>query len=280
MSVYSLPSTDINEIKAEDPQAIFAYICPVLDHILLAPATTDDSGKTVFPSLDFKVHSAVYTLIYNATTTVRAANSKSLYDLIGARIAEDVQKISKTIDDIAAGEQLVSTYLTAWNRFDRNATYIDRLTAYLNRHYVKREEDEGKGAKIILTTWGYPADGVTKEQAEMCSKASSGDEALVPTRPLALRKWRMLVVEKLKMGLVAEHLKTLEGTEKERIAEELRKSFWTVGVEPAKPQIKALEEYLPKAPEPVKPEVTEKAKEPEAAATVEPVAEASSSLEG
>ncbi|KAG8880083.1 hypothetical protein FRB98_005351 [Tulasnella sp. 332] len=282
MSVYSLPATDITEIKAEDPQATFAYISPVLDHIFLAPATTDANGKTILPSLDFKVHSAVYTLIYNTTTTVMATNSKALYELLSAHLEETVKKIGKSIDEKVdntkeptAGEQLVSGYLAAWDRFDKNATYIDRLTAYLNRHWVKREEDEGRGAKLVLTTWGYPADGVTKELAEMCSKASSGNDVLVPTRPLALRNWRMNVVEKLKMESVDAYLKTLGAAEQEKVAEELRKSFWTAGVEPTKPQIIALEQFLPKAPEAPKPEVAEKV--PEAAATAEPVAEASSS---
>jgi len=289
MSVYALPATNISEIKSEDPQAIFAYINPVLDHILLAPATTDANGKTVLPSLDYKVHSAVYTLIYNATTCSPPTNSKDLYALLSIHLSDSVKQIAKTIDEKvaaaptpdAAGEQLVTSYLTAWSRFDQNTTYIDRLTAYLNRHYVKREEDEGKGAKIVLTTWGYPADGVTKELAEICSKASSDTDAIVPTRPLALRNWRMTVVEKMKLDLVAAYLTTLDAAEKERVAEQLKKSFWTVGVEPTKSQIKAMEEFLPKAPEPTKPEKEKEeagaVDETGTAAAGEPMAEAGSS---
>jgi len=257
-STFTLPAADLSAMNGKDPQANFAYISPVIDHLFLAPATKGDNGKLVLPSLDFKVHSTVYTLVYNVTTTTGLGNSESLYNLISTHLTEVVKKIS---DDIkVAGpdgaEQLISHYLEAWTRFDDRATYLHRLSAYLNRHYVKRQEDEGRGAKIVLTTWGYPADGVDKEVAENCAKAASADDALIPIRPLALRKWRLLVAEKLKMELIVDHLKSLEaGQKREKIAEDLKKSFWTVGVEPSKPQIAALVEFLPKAPEPAKAEV-------------------------
>lgn len=187
---------------------------------------------------------------------------------MGAHITEVVKKISEELIGSdgaggANGEQLVTHYLAASSRFDNRATYLDRLCAYLNRHWIKREEDEGRGAKIVMSTWGYPADELDRDTVETCAKAASGDEALVPVRALCLRKWRVLLVEKMKMEVVVEHLKTLSAEQKETVAEQLRKSFWTCGVEPTKPQMVALGEFLPKAPEPVKVEAAdEKGKGP------------------
>jgi len=256
MASFALPNIDLTTAHAKDPQANFQYISPVIDHLFLAPATTTDDGKTVLPSLDFKAHSTVYTLIYNVTTTTGLTNSESLYKLISAHLDEVSKKISNEVVMADSAEELVKRYLAAWTRYDDRATYLHRLSAYLNRHYVKRQEDEGRGAKIVLTTWGYPAEGVEKDVAENCAKAASPDDALIPIRPLALRKWRVFVVEKLNMDLIVAHLNSLEaGEPREKIAGELKKSFWTTGVEPSKPQITALVDFLPKSPEPAKPEV-------------------------
>lgn len=39
---------------------------------------------------------------------------------------------------------LLVFYASEWDRFTTGANYINRLFAYLNRHWVKREKDEGR----------------------------------------------------------------------------------------------------------------------------------------
>lgn len=41
-------------------------------------------------------------------------------------------------------EALLSFYIREWNRYTTAAKYINHLFSYLNRHWVKREMDEGK----------------------------------------------------------------------------------------------------------------------------------------
>ena len=47
---------------------------------------------------------------------------------------------SKTHSD----EALLSFYIREWERFTTSAKYVNHLFRYLNRHWVKREMDEGK----------------------------------------------------------------------------------------------------------------------------------------
>lgn len=39
---------------------------------------------------------------------------------------------------------LLQYYATEWTRYTTGANYVNRLFSYLNRHWVKREKDEGR----------------------------------------------------------------------------------------------------------------------------------------
>ena len=41
-------------------------------------------------------------------------------------------------------EALLRYYVKEWDRYTNGATYVHRLFTYLNRHWVKREKDEGR----------------------------------------------------------------------------------------------------------------------------------------
>jgi cullin 1 len=43
-----------------------------------------------------------------------------------------------------ADEALLGFYIKEWDRYTTAAKYINHLFRYLNRHWVKREMDEGK----------------------------------------------------------------------------------------------------------------------------------------
>ena len=49
-------------------------------------------------------------------------------------------------------EALLRYYSTEWLRYTTGANYINRLFTYLNRHWVKRERDEGRKAVYPVYT--------------------------------------------------------------------------------------------------------------------------------
>lgn len=54
--------------------------------------------------------------------------------------------------DSLQDEALLRYYAAEWDRYTTGANYINRLFTYLNRHWVKRERDEGrKGVYPVYT---------------------------------------------------------------------------------------------------------------------------------
>lgn len=64
---------------------------------------------------------------------------KNLRDYLSKHLKEILEQ-SKTHEE----EALLSFYIQEWNRYTTAANYINHLFRYLNRHWVKREIDEGK----------------------------------------------------------------------------------------------------------------------------------------
>lgn len=49
-------------------------------------------------------------------------------------------------------EALLQYYTEQWDRYTTGAIYIDRLFSYLNRHWVKREKEEGRRNVYLINT--------------------------------------------------------------------------------------------------------------------------------
>lgn len=64
---------------------------------------------------------------------------QSLTEYLNGHLA-GVYEASKTL----SGEALLSYYIKEWDRYTAAAKYINHVFRYLNRHWVKREIDEGK----------------------------------------------------------------------------------------------------------------------------------------
>ncbi|KAG8904074.1 hypothetical protein FRB99_002310 [Tulasnella sp. 403] len=243
---------EASTIPVENIDAVFNYLIPIFEYLFLAPATVTD-GQEAYPTLDFKHHTAVYTLVYNVITSSRKLeNSPTFYSRLEGYADEPIGKIKAQIFPNGPGvpvAQYLPAYLTAWTRFNNRATNVHRVLSYFNRHWVKREEDEGRGARIAdLTKWGYPLEAdVDKESAEMCAKAAS-DATILPVRALFLRKWRLLVVGDLNLSEIVTHVQSLEEEEKKKLAKEVYSSFWTVGVDPTKDEMVVLKEIFNPAP--------------------------------
>ncbi|TAQ91054.1 hypothetical protein B7494_g581 [Chlorociboria aeruginascens] len=106
--------------------------------------------------IDMQTYMGVYTAVHNFCTSQKAVSSSHQGVIGGAhRGGEELYNnlitylntylkglvvVSKTHSD----EALLSFYIREWDRYTTAAKYINHLFGYLNRHWVKREIDEGK----------------------------------------------------------------------------------------------------------------------------------------
>jgi len=54
-------------------------------------------------------------------------------------------------DDLT-DEALLRYYVAEWDRYTTGANFVHRLFAYLNRHWVRREKEEGKKDTHVVYT--------------------------------------------------------------------------------------------------------------------------------
>ncbi|MBW0485937.1 hypothetical protein O181_025652 [Austropuccinia psidii MF-1] len=113
--------------------------------------------------ITFNQYMQLYTVSYNYCTSSRShsngaetlqaaqAQRKSGANLMGSDLYKCLQtyfidhvKSIKKASEALEGEELLKYYGLEWDRFTTGATYVHRLFAYLNRHWVKREKDEGR----------------------------------------------------------------------------------------------------------------------------------------
>lgn len=69
-------------------------------------------------------------------------------------VATRVLSLTLTLQtsDGLVDEALLRYYAREWDRYTTGANYVNRLFTYLNRHWVKREKDEGrKGVYQVYT---------------------------------------------------------------------------------------------------------------------------------
>ncbi|KAL9025721.1 MAG: hypothetical protein Q9196_005501 [Gyalolechia fulgens] len=111
--------------------------------------------------VDMGTYMGIYTAVHNFCTSQKAVGTghggiigtqshrgahllgedlyKNLRDYLTAHLKEILEQ-SKMHED----EALLSFYIREWDRYTTAATYTHHLFRYLNRHWVKREIDEGK----------------------------------------------------------------------------------------------------------------------------------------
>lgn len=107
--------------------------------------------------LDLKTYMSLYTSIHNFCTAQKAAGSSHLNSshrgahLLGEDLYRRLNDYLKThLTGVHAemvkhvDEALLTYYIKEWKRYTTAGTYDHHLFRYLNRHWVKREMDEGK----------------------------------------------------------------------------------------------------------------------------------------
>jgi len=140
---------------------------PALDH-LLATKDAPQSPSALEPAYHMGIHTAIYNYFTSqsqndtgrrgrqsadpgqssspAGSRVELKPTKSspdLYQLLDKYLQSTVQDIFQTIP--SGGESLVRYYVTQFERFAAGMQSIHRLLNYINRHYVKRAQDEDRG---------------------------------------------------------------------------------------------------------------------------------------
>lgn len=109
--------------------------------------------------MDMKTYMGLYTAIHNFCTAQKAVAGSSFaatHNRGGAHLlGEDlyqhlIQYLKTHLQGVQAqsrehvDEALLTFYIKEWNRYTTAGTYNNHLFRYLNRHWVKREMDEGK----------------------------------------------------------------------------------------------------------------------------------------
>lgn len=134
--------------------------------------------------MEYKKYMNLYTVAYNYCTSSRMNNASTLgssaksgANLMGADLYERLKAYFKShalkvceASTEYTEDGLLRYYASEWSRFTQGATFVHRLFAYLNRHWVKREKDEGKRNVFTVYT-------VSRKQSSM---TDNGLQILIP----------------------------------------------------------------------------------------------------
>lgn len=148
----SIPSKDM------DLATTWAFLEEGVDHIMTKLHT----------GVSYSKYMGLYTVAYNYCTSSKMPNTTTTdlstpgrtganlvgSDLYNSLIRYFVQHLRtlREQSDTLQHENLLRYYAGEWDRYTIGANYINRLFTYLNRHWVKRERDEGrKGVYPVYT---------------------------------------------------------------------------------------------------------------------------------
>ncbi|KAG1774835.1 Cullin-domain-containing protein [Suillus placidus] len=141
-----------------DLATTWAFLEEGVDHIMTKLQT----------GVSYSKYMSLYTVAYNYCTSSRMHNtttdtvgqgSRTGANLMGSDLYNNLiryfithLKLLKDQSDSLQDEALLRYYASEWDRYTTGANYINRLFTYLNRHWVKRERDEGrKGVYPVYT---------------------------------------------------------------------------------------------------------------------------------
>ncbi|KAK9475947.1 Cullin [Lipomyces japonicus] len=105
------------------------------------------------PSLYMKIYTAIYQFCTAARPSQQIGQPSPARgaQLLGADLYNNLTSYLKnhlasieTEADQYSDESLIKYYIKTWNRYTTGARYLNHIFEYLNRHWVKRERDEGR----------------------------------------------------------------------------------------------------------------------------------------
>ncbi|OSD07550.1 Cullin-domain-containing protein [Trametes coccinea BRFM310] len=141
-----------------DLATTWAYLEEGVDHIMTKLQT----------GVSYSKYMSLYTVAYNYCTSSKMHGTDPAGTGIGHRTGANLMgsdlynnliryfvnhlKTLRAQSDALQDEALLRYYAQEWDRYTTGANYINRLFTYLNRHWVKRERDEGrKGVYPVYT---------------------------------------------------------------------------------------------------------------------------------
>ncbi|KAH9933248.1 Cullin-domain-containing protein [Epithele typhae] len=142
-----------------DLATTWAYLEEGVDHIMTKLQT----------GVSYSKYMSLYTVSYNYCTSSKMHGTgsdagggmghRTGANLMGSDLYNNLiryfvhhLKTLRTTSDTLQDEALLRYYAQEWDRYTTGANYINRLFTYLNRHWVKRERDEGrKGVYPVYT---------------------------------------------------------------------------------------------------------------------------------
>ncbi|KAI0700014.1 Cullin-domain-containing protein [Cerioporus squamosus] len=155
-------ATGNNQYPMPPPNAdlatTWAYLEEGVDHIMTKLQT----------GVSYSKYMSLYTVSYNYCTSSKMHGTGDQGGAVGHRTGANLMgsdlynnlikyfvnhlKTLRTASDALQDEALLRYYAQEWDRYTTGANYINRLFTYLNRHWVKRERDEGrKGVYPVYT---------------------------------------------------------------------------------------------------------------------------------
>lgn len=110
--------------------------------------------------VDMKTYMGVYTKVHNFCTSQKPTTTpqqgpvhsasrgahllgEEIYTLLGTYLSDHLKEVYANAET-HTDEALLAFYIREWKRYTDAAKYNNHLFKYLNRHWVKREMDEGK----------------------------------------------------------------------------------------------------------------------------------------
>ncbi|KAA1472064.1 hypothetical protein DENSPDRAFT_838219 [Dentipellis sp. KUC8613] len=249
------PATDLASISASLP-ALWGYIEPALDHIFRSPS--NDMAKA--PKIDASYYMWIAAALFNYMKPSKgdARSSADLYARLDAYFAGVAQELLLGVPQDRDPNTLVQYLVPTYTRYAAGAVVANRMLNNLNRHFVKREIDEGRGWLPLTSThepglselsgsrrtrerhlselrkWGWE-EGEPEEvlmQAQASGEAASEQKRIVWIASLAHRRFRTEFLEPLLAAPRSGTVTISEGANRsprpksrmERAAEELTKS--------------------------------------------------------
>ncbi|KAF7342417.1 CULLIN-2 domain-containing protein [Mycena venus] len=114
------------------------------------------------PDIEYSKYMSLYIVIYNYCTSVDRAGAiadRTGANLMGADLYNNLVRYFVTHlkplcekSDSFQDEDLLQYYAYEWEKYSAGANFINRISAYLNRHWIKRERDKGrKGVYPVYT---------------------------------------------------------------------------------------------------------------------------------
>ncbi|RSH90827.1 hypothetical protein EHS25_010002 [Saitozyma podzolica] len=148
------PTKDEKPPKDADLKTAWAFLRVGVEHIM----------TRIHLGMSYSYYILLYTAIYDFCTQNRPSASafgggrgtganlqgaelyRSLHNYFSDH-CKDLKEESEKLSDL----ELLKFYAREWDRYTTGATYVNKLFNYLNKHWVKREKDEGR--KEVYTVY-------------------------------------------------------------------------------------------------------------------------------